>query len=73
MSTTSIVIISLITYICIDRRLELVGFLVVVLTGVGHDSVEDCSLFLQLLLFIILLGGELDQVCLINLKPQQRY
>ena len=31
----------LITYICIDRRLELVCLLVVVLTGVGHDPVKD--------------------------------
>ena len=44
----------LITYICIDRRLELVCLLVVVLTSVGHDPVKYGLLLLKLFLFVIL-------------------
>ena len=60
----------IITYICIDGRLELLGVLVVVLTGVGHDAVEDGPLLLQLLLPVIRLGGELQQV---RLRHLDRY
>ena len=60
----------IITYICIDGRLELLGVLVVVLAGVGHDAVEDGPLLLQLLLPVIRLGGELQQV---RLRHLDRY
>ena len=59
---------SIITYICIDRWLELVGVLVIVLAGVGHDPVEDGLLLLQLPLLVVLLGGQLDQVSLRHLE-----
>ena len=59
---------SIITYICIDRGLELVGVLVVVLAGVRHDPVENGLLLLQLALLVVLLGGELDQVSLRHLE-----
>ena len=61
-------LLSIITYICIDRWLELVCVLVVVLAGVGHDPVEDGLLLLQLPLLVVLLGGQLDQVSLCHLE-----
>ena len=47
---------SIITYICIDRWLELVCVLVVVLTGVGHYPVKHGPLSLLLSLLVILSG-----------------
>ena len=63
----------IITYICIDRGLELVCVLVVVLAGVRHDPVENGLLLLQLALLVILLGGELDQVRLRHLEGNPSY
>ena len=64
---------SIITYICIDRGLELVGVLVVVLAGVRHDPVENGLLLLQLALLVVLLGGKLDQVRLRHLESNPSY
>ena len=62
------ILMSIITYICIDRGLELVCVLVVVLAGVGHDPVKDGLLLLQLPLLVVLLGCELEQIRLRHLE-----
>ena len=58
----------IITYICIDWRLEFVGILVIILTCVCHDTIKDSLLFLQLLLFLIFCCYQLYQISISNLK-----
>lgn len=57
----------IITYISIDGRQELVGVLVVVLTGVGHYSVKHRLLFLLFPLGLVLTGCLLYQINLRHL------
>ena len=60
-----------ITYISIDGREKLVCVLVIVLTGVGHDSVKHCLLLLGHFLLVILSGGFLDQVNFSHLSAKK--
>ena len=60
--TMSVITSIIITYICINWGQELVGVLVVVLTGVGHDPVEHGLLLLLFSLLIVLASCLLYQV-----------
>lgn len=63
-----VIIISFFTYICIDGCHVSPCLAVVVLAGVGHDSVEHRSLLLHRLLPVVGVGRRPQQVLVFTLQ-----